>query len=213
MKIYGISGLGADKRVFGFLELNCQFIPIEWIEYKEKESIKDYSARLSEVIDTKSKFGILGVSFGGLVAVEISKILNPSCTILISSAETKNELSPFFRSLGKLGLINAMPAKALNPPRKIAQFVFGTTNKKLLNKILDDTNLEFAKWAINELTKWDNEDEIKNIIRIHGTKDKLLPWKSSKEVHLIESGEHFMIVDRAKEISEIINREIKNFIN
>lgn len=210
MKLYGISGLGADKRVFDFLNLDYPLIPIEWIEPFDNENLKDYSIRLSKMIDINSDFALIGVSFGGLVAVEISKVLDPRLTILISSAETKNELRPIYRSVGKIGLINSIPIKLFNPPRNIAKFVFGTNNKKLLNSILDDTDLRFAKWAVNELVNWDNLDRIENVIRIHGTKDKLIPCNGSDKVELINNGEHFMIVDKAEEVSEIINEKIRN---
>ncbi len=210
MKIYGISGLGADRRVFDFLRLDFPLIPIEWIEPVEKESLKDYSFRLSEVIDTKSNFGLIGVSFGGLVAVEISKVLKPSFTFLISSAETKGELRAIYKSFGKVGLLERLPMKFFDPPRSIAMRVFGANNKALLNSILDKMDLKFAKWAVNELVNWENQDRIENVIRIHGTKDKLIPWNSTAKVELIEDGEHFMIVDRADEISEIINDKIKS---
>tara|TARA_R110000868_G_scaffold37111_5_gene131392 strand:+ start:15373 stop:16023 length:651 start_codon:yes stop_codon:yes gene_type:complete len=210
LKIYGISGLGADKRVFDFLNLDNPLIPVEWIEPIENESLKDYSERLSKVIDTKSDFALVGVSFGGLVAVEISKVLKPRLTILISSAETRNELRPVCRGFGKIGLLKKLPREMFDPPRSIAKFLFGTDNKKLLNSILDETDLKFAKWAVNELVKWDNQDRIENVVRIHGTSDKLIPWKSSDKVELIENGEHFMIVDRADEISKVINEKIKN---
>jgi len=36
------------------------------------ESLKDYSIRLSKVIDTNPAFELLGVSFGGIIAVEMS---------------------------------------------------------------------------------------------------------------------------------------------
>lgn len=208
MKIYGISGLGADKRVFDFLKLDYPLIPIEWIEPNEKESLSDYSYRLSKVIDTESDFSLVGVSFGGLVAVEISKILKPNCTVLISSAETKSELRTIYRSVGKVGLLRVIPTKLFDPPRGVANFVFGTNNKALLNSILNETDLKFAKWAVHELVNWENQYRVENVIRIHGTKDKLIPWSGSREVNLIENGEHFMIVDRAEEISEIINKEL-----
>lgn len=38
MKLYGISGLGADKRVFKKLNIKCELISIDWIEVREKES-------------------------------------------------------------------------------------------------------------------------------------------------------------------------------
>jgi pimeloyl-ACP methyl ester carboxylesterase len=213
LKIYGISGLGADKRVFDFLKLDYSLIPVEWIKPLERETLKDYSVRLSGVIDTKSDFALIGVSFGGLVAVELSKLLKPRLTILISSVEVKNELRPIYRIIGKLGLLNKLPSNLFDPPRNIAQFIFGTDNKELLDSILDDTDLKFAKWAVNELVNWDNQDRIKNLIRIHGTKDKLIPWRGSNKVELIENGEHLMIVDRSDEISKIINEKIKTHLN
>ncbi|NHE59159.1 alpha/beta hydrolase [Cyclobacterium plantarum] len=209
MKIYGISGLGADKRVFGYLNLDYPLIPVEWIEPVENETLKDYSIRLSKMIDIDSDFALVGVSFGGLVAVEINKFLQPKLTILISSTETKNELRPIYRGVGKIGLLNSIPSKFFDPPRNIAKFIFGTNNGKLLNSILDDTDLRFAKWAANELVNWSNLDRVENVIRIHGTKDKLIPWRGSGKVELIDNGEHFMIVDRADEISKIINEKIK----
>ncbi|WP_215226689.1 alpha/beta hydrolase [Echinicola shivajiensis] len=209
MKIYGISGLGADRRVFDFLKLDYELIPVDWIEPCEKETLKGYAVRLSKIIDPTSEFVLLGVSFGGLVALEISKVLKPKLTILISSAETKNELRPIYRKFGKSGLLELLPTNVFDPPRKIAHFIFGTKNRELLNSILDDTNLKFAKWAVNELINWDNQDRIPNLLRIHGTKDKLIPWCGSGKVELIDGGEHFMIVDRAEEISEIINEKLK----
>ena len=206
MKIYGISGLGADKRVFNFLKLNHTLIPIEWIKPYKREPLQDYSARLSKIIDPKSDFVLIGVSFGGLVAVEISKILNPCLTILISSVETKIELRPIYSGFGKLNIIKKIPAKLFDPPRYIASSLFGTANKELL----EDTDLQFAKWAVNELVNWDNQNQVENLIRIHGTKDKLIPWRGLGKVELIEDGEHFMIIDRAEEISKFINEKIKD---
>lgn len=213
MKIYGISGLGADKRVFDYLILNAEFIPIDWIEPLKNEPLKNeplaqYAKRLSAVIHTEEPFCILGVSFGGLVAIEISKLLSPKVTILISSAETKHELRPIYRWFGKIGLIHLLPTKMFDPPRKIAHFLFGTKNTQLLNDILDDTDLVFAKWAVQQLITWTNETRISNILKIVGTKDKLLPPKKTSKANRIEGGTHFMIVDRAKEISGIINKEL-----
>jgi len=205
MKLYGISGLGADKRVFQNLTIECELIPIDWIEPKKNETIEEYSIRLSRKINTAEKFGIIGVSFGGLVAIEMSKKMNPTLTILISSAETKKELRVIYRIFGKSKLVNLMPTQLFDPPKKIAHWIFGAKDKQLLNQILDDTDLNFAKWAVKELVNWKNEEKLINpILKIGGTHDKLIPTKDTN-TKLIERGEHFMIVDRANEISEMIN--------
>ena len=213
MKIYGISGLGADKRVFDFLTLDFEFIPIDWITPNKNESIKNYSKRLSSVIDTNNDFCLIGVSFGGLIATEISEILNPKVTILISSAHTKYELRPIFRLLGKTKLIKLLPTSLFDPPRLIAKYVFGAKNNELLNNILDDTDLNFSKWAVIELINWKNTTKQVNIFKINGTNDKLIPPRGNTEMKLIDKGEHFMIVDRADEVSEIINAKMKTCYN
>jgi len=205
MKIYGISGLGADERVFKYLNLKHEIIPLAWIKHDKNESLEHYAKRLAAKIDANEDFGVLGVSFGGLVAVEISKILNPKVTILISSVETKNELSFLIKGLGKMNVVKYLPSKLFNPPKKIAHFLFGTDNKELLNKILDDTDLDFTKWAVNELLNWKNTTTLSSIIKISGTNDKLMSPTKANNTILIEKGEHFMIVDKAKEISEVIN--------
>lgn len=205
MKLYGISGLGADKRVFQYLTLNCEFLPIDWMDPHDNESIEDYSLRLSAVINKDEKYGLLGVSFGGIVAIEISKKLNPELTILISSAETREDLKGIYKAVGKTNILNLFPDKFFDVPRGLAYMMFGTDNKELLRKILDDTDLRFTKWAINQLINWQNTQRLNNCLKISGTKDKLIPPQKGSDVRLIKGGEHFMIVDRAKEISEIIN--------
>ncbi|MDX6748150.1 alpha/beta hydrolase [Polaribacter sp. PL03] len=214
MKIFTISGLGADQRVFKYLTLEHNLIPVEWIKPEKKEPIIEYSKRLIKEygIGNEQEFGILGVSFGGLIATEISKLTKPKFTILISSVETKNELSGIIRIFGKTKIIELIPERFLNPPKLIARFMFGTKKKELLNSILDDTDLNFTKWAIRELVNWKNESKLLNLIKIGGSKDKMLPPKEKNTI-LIDKGEHFMIVDKAEEISKIINGKIKTHHN
>ncbi len=210
MKIYALSGLGADKRVFSYLRLDHEIINLDWIQPTHNESIVSYAHRLSSKIDTTEDYGIMGVSFGGLVAVEISKILNPNITILISSAETNTDLRRIFMLLGKTKLLRILPKYFFDPPRFIAFWLFGAKNKKLLNQILNDTDLKFAKWAVNALVSWKNQKMLGNkVLKINGKSDKLIPVRdSSSSVEIIEGGAHFMIVDRAEEISVIINQHI-----
>ena len=107
-------------------------------------------------------------------------------------------------------MLKFIPPILFDPPRFIANWVFGAKKKKLLKQILDDTDLKFAKWAVNELVNWENEEMLSNrILKIGGTNDKLIPPRKDDNQRLIEKGEHFMIVDRADEISRIINDEIK----
>jgi len=165
-----------------------------------------YAQRLSKSIDTSKYFGLIGMSFGGIVATEIAKKFNPKFTILISSAETKHELRSIYRWFGKLNVIRIFPKFCFNMPRPIAYYVFGAKNKNLLKNILDDADMYFTKWAVNQISRWNNEDRINNCYKIGGTNDKLIPQKNSKNITFIKNGTHFMIVDKSDDVSLWLNK-------
>src|SRR5690554_134860 len=208
IKLYAISGLGADSRVFKELDLAAEIIPLEWITPLTNEPIEDYAVRLAEKINTNEDFAIMGVSFGGLVTTEISKNLNPNYTILLSTVETKDELRPFYKLVGKHNLDEKLPAGMFDPPKALANFMFGAEKKAHLNAILEDSDPQFSKWAIHEMMNWKNETKIHPVLKISGTKDRVIPAPDVKNIHLIEGTGHFMIVDRVNEVSNIINSYI-----
>lgn len=209
MKIYAFSGLGADQRVFQYLTLDHVLIVIDWIPPFKNESLAKYVLRLSKVIDTTEEFCFIGVSFGGLVATEMSKVIEPKRTILISSAQTKHELGVWISLLRKVNFIRFIPSRLFDLPKPIARYLFDTKNPNLLNEILDDTDLEFAKWAVDQIFRWDNTEIKDNVTKIGGSNDKMMPSRAGSNSIIIEGGTHFMIVDRAKEVSHLINKIIR----
>ena len=207
MKLYMIGGLGADERVFKFLKLNFETQVIKWIEPKPKEKLNDYSNRLLKQINQDEEFGILGVSFGGIIAIEISKLIKPKKLILISSVETCKQLPQTYVALGKTQILKLIPNQLIKPPKPLMGFLFGAKNKQLLKQIINDTKPEFIRWALNAIINWSNKETPIEAIRIHGTKDKLIPLKG-KAIE-VKYGGHFMIVDKAEEISKLVNEQMK----
>ena len=85
-ELYLISGLGADKRVFDFLDLpGFKIHHIEWVEPGDHETVENYAKRLLNQIRTVKPI-LIGLSFGGLIAIEIGKLMETEKIILISSA-------------------------------------------------------------------------------------------------------------------------------
>ncbi len=208
VKIYCISGLGADERVFEQLTLEGECVALRWIDPMPKESIEAYAERLSRAIDKTEEFIVLGVSFGGLIAVEISKLLNPKLTILVSSVETRKELPRLFRWIGKTNLLRFLPVQFFRPPKRILHYLFGTKNKEILNQIIRDSKPSFYKWAIRALLVWKNDESVDAKLKIEGKADKIIPPTHDPKAIVVEGGQHFMIYDKAEEISAIVNAKI-----
>jgi hypothetical protein len=76
--------------------------------------------------------------------------------------------------------------------------------KELLKAIMEDADNDFVDWATNKIVNWDNEQQLPNVITIHGTADLILPFR--KADHVVQQGGHLMIVSRAEEVSRILRK-------
>ncbi|RZL39144.1 MAG: alpha/beta hydrolase [Pedobacter sp.] len=209
--LYIFSGLGADERVFRKLDFSAYAVThIKWITPLKNESLAEYAKRISTQIKTEKPL-IIGLSFGGIMAVEISKIIVPEKIIIIASVKTKYEIPWYFRFLGKLGVANLLPNKLLKSSNFATNWLFGTggkADKKILKQILQDTDPVFLKWALNRIPRWENETKPKNLVHIHGNADKILPIRFAKPDLVIENGGHLMTLNKAEALNEIILNEL-----
>ncbi|MFT7592184.1 MAG: pimeloyl-ACP methyl ester carboxylesterase [bacterium] len=208
MKIYAISGLGADERAFQFLQFPHEVVHITWITPEKDEPISDYAKRLCDQVDTSEPFALVGLSFGGMLATEMCKFIKPAHTILLSSAETKKEIPWWFKLIGKMKLTNVVPGGFVEVPRPVASWFFGTRNPELLDYILDDVDVPFVKWAVKQIMNWDNKSPATNVLKIYGKDDRVLPAKKGENTVMIKDGGHFMVADKAEEISSIIHNRL-----
>lgn len=211
-KIYIISGLGADKRVFKYIKFSA-FDPIfiDWILPEEEETIEHYSKRISEQITSENPV-ILGISFGGIIAIEISKQIKTKKLILLATAKKRNELPKLYLALGKLNVIKIVPTIFLKQTNFLIHYFFGVKSKedrRLLNEIIKDIDPVFLKWALNKILNWTNDILPFSFIHIHGTNDKLIPVKKNMCDIEILNGGHLMTLNKYDELNIIINRELE----
>lgn len=79
MKLYCISGLGANQKAFKFLKFPDGIEPvfIEWLIPERGETLVHYTQRMAKNIDTSEDFALLGLSFGGIIVQEMNRFLSP----------------------------------------------------------------------------------------------------------------------------------------
>jgi pimeloyl-ACP methyl ester carboxylesterase len=207
--IYLISGLGADKRMFQRLRFSaaCSIVHIDWVEPLAKEALADYCKRLSKNIDSSQAFSLVGLSFGGIVAIEIAKFLAPQKVIIISSMATSKEMPWTFTAAKFLRLYKLVPLAFLKTPSLFLNWLFGAKTgeeKALLKQVISNTSPVFLAWSIDRILNWQNTDRPQNLFHIHGTADKLLLCRNTKADYKIKGGEHLMVFSQAEEVSAVI---------
>lgn len=208
-RIYLISGLGADKRVFRKLAFapDTELFFLDWIKTQKNESLEAYSARLARKIDHTSPFYLIGVSFGGFLATEIAKHLNPLHTFIISSTAVFFGIPWYYRLLGSFKLHEIIPISFFKKANSISYYLFDIKTKNernMLKKILKDTDPVFLHWALSAVIKWRNTIKPANLTHIHGTFDKILPVRYTAPDIIIPGGGHLMVYSMASQISTAI---------
>ena len=205
--IYIFSGLGADERVFQKLDFTGLKITfIQWTIPQERETIEDYATRLLNQIKT-IKPTLIGLSFGGIMAVEVAKQIDTEKVILIASAKTKTEIPFYYRLAGQLKIHRLLPTTLLKKSNFISNWFFGvssTFDKELLKTILKETDTTFLTWAIDKIVGWTNQTELENLKHIHGTADRILPIHFINCDFKVNNGGHFMTLNKANELTKLI---------
>jgi pimeloyl-ACP methyl ester carboxylesterase len=205
---YLIPGLGADERVFQGLQLVGEVHVLRWLPVlSPTETLALYAARLAAAIPDAQACWLVGVSFGGVLALEVAKLRPLTRVALISSLATADELPWLARVARVTGLHRLLPAQGLQLMPRVAQWFFNVANGaefKLLRQIIRDTDPAFARWAIAQLVHWPSRTS-PPAVRIHGTHDRLLPAGAAKSQYLLPGG-HFIIFSQAVKISHILNQ-------
>ena len=211
--LYVFSGLGADERVFYKIDFSNYHVHfIKWIRPHRNESMESYALRLTLQI-TNEKPILVGLSFGGMMAVEVAKHIDTEKIILISSAKCRKEIPFYFRLAGKIGLANIIPSTALIKINVFTNWFFSNRtpqDKRLLSAILHDTDAIFLKWAILKIASWQNIIVPNNVYHIHGDADRVLPCRYATCNAVIKDGAHLMIVSKATEVSTIMRNAIES---
>ena len=209
--LYLIPGLGADQRVFQYLEINnYNLIHINWEAPKRRENLQAYAKRLIAQIDLTLPVYLLGVSFGGIVAQEISRLIKVEKLVIISSVKSFKEYGFNLKLASYFQIHKITPVFILKFLNLItANYFFGISNQKdakLLKSIIQDTDDQFMVWAINQIMLWKPTKNLNtDYIHIQGSSDRIFTNKKLNNVHWIENGGHFMIVDKCDQVSDLVN--------
>ena len=209
--IYTISGFGADERVFSkldFGENEVHFIP--WKIPEKKETIFSYAKRMSEDIVHPNPI-LIGLSFGGMMVIEIAKLIPVEKVILFSSVSTYHELPLYMKITGALHLNRLIPMRPYSILEPLENYNLGVETKeekKLVKEYRKNLNLQYSNWALDQVVTWKNNFVPPHLIHIHGSNDHIFPVKKVKADYVIKGGGHLLPMNNADEVNAILKKEL-----
>lgn len=213
--IYFVSGTGANSKIFERILLPEQTFEMHFIEWIQPasvdESIEQYAKRMCEKIKHPSPI-LVGVSFGGIMIQEMSKIINSEKIVLISSIKSKDELPKKLKFIRDSKAFLLAPTGYIDNIENFLSLIFGNKTKKRIQayrKYLSVRDPLYLNWAIKQALIWKQTEPLPNTIHIHGTEDPIFPIKYIKNCISIKKGSHIMIITKPKEISKILLKKLQ----
>ncbi len=185
---------------------------IKWITPLKNESLPAYAQRLLVQIKPSARPPVLiGLSFGGIIAQEVAKLIPVEKVILLSSLASANDLQLYLRAAGKLKFHQWLPFPFLGQWQAPTAWVFGAktkTAKHLLASIIQETDLAFLRWSLGQILTWQQTRPAPNCVIIHGERDKILPVPQQANVQVVKDGEHLMLLNQPAEVSRLLNQAL-----
>ena len=205
-----LPGLGGDARLFGRQRADFpEMIVPDWIEPEPNETLEHYAERFSKVIDPGQPCFFGGVSFGGVVALEIASHLSCKECFLIGSIRGPVEIPwrlRIFRSISNLIMI----------PKWLAPLILTCTGRWLnphfrgMIHQINDTDARFLRWAAGAILKWTPSTGVQNVrvYKIHGDRDWIFPIGRTTADTLITGAGHLASLTHSDQVNRVLRERI-----
>lgn len=200
-------GMAANPSIFENIKLPPEQFEthlLEWFVPDRGMDLASYAKKMCAKIRHQAPV-LIGVSFGGVLAQEMSKYIPLGKLIIVSSVKHKNELPKRLIFAKYTKIHKLLPTGLINNVELLAKYAFGETVTKrlaLYEQYLSIRDKYYIDWAIDQMVHWDQTTYPKGLIHIHGEKDAVFPIQNIKNAIAVENGTHTMIIHRYKWFNE-----------
>jgi pimeloyl-ACP methyl ester carboxylesterase len=196
-----LPGMGADRRLFQRqIESLENVLAPDWIAPEPRDTLATYAERMAGTFDPGGPCFVGGASFGGMVALEMTRHLDARACFLIGSIRSPDQLPLRLRLLKPLASV--LPSWSLALPRGLARVMLATVGPLLrpaTRSVLQqfaDSDGRFVRWASLAILAWQGPPEppIVPVFQIHGDRDRVLPHRMTRPDVLVRGAGHLLSI-------------------
>ncbi|WP_430613647.1 alpha/beta fold hydrolase [Flavobacterium sp. JP2137] len=214
--VYFMPGMAASSKIFEKIHLpeeRFEIFYLEWLSPIDKETLTEYTARIAALIHHENPV-LIGVSFGGIIVQELTKVMPTLKTIIISSVRSNREFPLRIKLAKSTKIYKLFPTNWLSEIEgTLAKFGSAKQKKKLnlYQQYLSIRDPKYLDWAFENVIKWNRNQADATVIHIHGDQDEVFPVQHIHQAIVVKGGTHAMIIYKHqwfnKHLSHIILNE------
>lgn len=208
MRVYMLSGLGADMRIYRHFDLGPkhEIIALPWLPVGNSKTLGDYARLLHNHYAPEPPFALGGVSMGGMLAQEWARLARPEHLVLISTATKRTDMAGAIRLAAGLHM-GPLLSKSMLTALGVMGDKFTSKTKEgraLFLDMLRKSDAALLEFGARAILDWSPPGIEAPYTRIHGTLDRVFPFGNWKGCLAVEGGNHFMIFDKGATISKMV---------
>ena len=188
--------MGATSAMYVSLqdEVDFEIHFIEWPAYAGEKTFSEVAQRIINDHSISDHDVVGGSSLGGMVALEIARMLEPKAVVLIGSATKPGEVQAFLSSLSPLAAVT---------PVALIQVLAGK-HKSRVAQMFSESSADFIRAMSFYLPSWPGyEGPIDRIYRIHGRRDHVIPCPSNG-AKIVDGAGHLIAMTHPKECGDFL---------
>lgn len=201
--IFLIPGIGGTAELFSDYRFPVPFLAVDYPRPKTLEmSIRQYAQQLVEHCGIRPGDALVGMSLGGMMACEISKVVEIDQLILISSGTCKEHINPVLRRLGFLG-----PHMPFSWLQKLPIPAASRLRRRMI-QMFREADPVFLNWACSCAPHWEGLENHPRLTQIHGEWDPVFPFCYQRDrIHYrLQRAAHLAVLVQQKEVQQILCR-------
>ncbi len=206
-----LPGMGADRRLFReqIAALENLVIP-DWLDPQAGDTLVSYAQRMAEAVDPGGPCFVGGASFGGMVALEMTRHLKAKACFLIGSIRSPRELPRRIRMLRPLArIIPSWSLGILGGPARVMLAAAGSRMPPVARSVLRqfvDADRRFMRWASLAILRWEPSPESipSPVLQIHGDQDHILPHRLTRPDRLVSGAGHVLSMTFPDEVNAFL---------
>ena len=207
------SGMGADASVFFSQSLAFPNLTVpDWDSPLPQDDLQSYCARMALKLDPKRPCIVGGASFGGIVALEMTRHLEALACILIGSVRGPQQLPKRIRILRRLSwAIKFAPIKFLQRAARTSAVAARSAGAKNLASIamqFSDADAAVLRWSASQILSWKSTYEGFEIRHIHGDRDRVFPIAHVEPDEIVIGGGHVISMTHGTQVNSFLRKHI-----
>lgn len=195
---YILPGMGATSRMYAgpWRGIRDAYF-IDWPAYGGEATLADLARSLINSYPISRHDCVIGTSMGGMVALEIDKLIGLRSVFLVAGAVHPDELKPLSRAF-----LPFVSRSIIKTTQRLAAF-----SRQLVQNMYATSDPDFIVAMSRAIRSWPGYgSRTGNVFRIHGRKDRIIACPD--DCAIIEDGGHLIAITHARTCVDFITAHL-----